>query len=590
MSPTAAAQDKVLPQPGETFTVDGCAAFVIEPQVAALREGPQPWIWYAPTLRGLPGPEEAWMFERFLAAGVAIAGIDVGESYGSPDGTRRFQALYEHLTATRGYSARPVLLARSRGGLMLYNWATVHPRRVAAIAGIYPVCDLASYPGLERAAPAYGMSAEALAADLAAHNPVDRLAPLAAAGVPILHLHGDRDGTVPLEANSGALRARYAALGGPVEVSVLEGRGHDMWSGWFQSDALVAFAIQHALAGAERAAPTDDLAPVKVYILSGQSNMVGIGQVGANKARQSKGATEGAPEERAEAPGTLTTVVKLEGKFPHLVNAAGQWVVRDDVRYKGLITATADTGLTVGCGANANSIGPELQFGHVVGDYHAEPVLLIKASQGNRSLGWDFLPPGGERFTYEGRTYAGFGDRIPSWTAEDPGKEVDWYAGKQYDDCVRAVHALLDGFGERFPQYASRGYELAGFVWWQGHKDGNAAHASRYEENLVRLIRSLRAEFTAPEAPFVIGTIGFGGWAMSGPHATIAEAQLAVSGETGRYPEFAGNVKTVETRDFWRDASVSPRNQDFHYNGNAETYLLVGEALGRAMLELQRGR
>lgn len=293
---------------------------------------------------------------------------------------------------------------------------------------------------------------------------------------------------------------------------------------------------------------------------------------------------------RTDVPGTLTTVVKTDGKFPHLVDDAGRWVVRDDVWYKGIVTATADRALTVGCGANADSIGPELQFGHVLGDHHDEPVLLLKTSQGNRSLGWDFLPPGSERFTHEGRTYAGYGDKIPSWTADDPGREVDWYAGLQYDQCFEAAHDVLDRFAEHFPQHAARGYEVAGFVWWQGHKDGNAAHAGRYEHNLVNLIRSLRAEFDAPDAPFVIGTIGFGGWEMAGPHRTVAEAQLAVSGETGKYPEFAGNVLTVETRDFWRGAAISPRNQDFHYNGNAETYLLVGDALGRGMVKLLENR
>ena len=52
---------------------------------------------------------------------------------------------------------------------------------------------------------------------------------------------------------------------------------------------------------------------------------------------------------------------------------------------------------------------------------------------------------------------------------------------------------MLDHFADHLPQYAERGYELAGFVWWQGHKDGNSAHASRYEQNLVHLIRTLRA-------------------------------------------------------------------------------------------------
>ena len=293
---------------------------------------------------------------------------------------------------------------------------------------------------------------------------------------------------------------------------------------------------------------------------------------------------------RTDVPGTLTTLVKEEGRFPHLLDEEGEWAVRDDVWYKGLVTATADRALTVGCGANADSIGPELQFGHVLGEHHEEPVLLIKTSQGNRSLGWDFLPPGSERFTHGGRTYAGYGDRIPSWTEEEPGQEVDWYAGLQYDQCFQAVHELLGAFDERFPQFAGRGYEIAGFVWWQGHKDGNAAHASRYEQNLVKLIESLRAEFETPDAPFVIGTIGFGGWEMDGPHATVAAAQLAVSGDRGKYPAFAGNVLTVETRDFWIEAARSPRDQGFHYNGNAETYLRVGGALGAGMVRLREGR
>jgi hypothetical protein len=96
----------------------------------------------------------------------------------------------------------------------------------------------------------------------------------------------------------------------------------------------------------------------------------------------------------------------------------------------------------------------------------------------------------------------------------------------------------------------------------------------------------LREEFKAPKAPFVLATIAFGGWNLKGPGLEVAEAQLAVSGEKGKYPEFKGNVKTVEARGFWRDASVSPANQGHHYNHNAETYYLVGEALGRAMVEL----
>jgi alpha-galactosidase len=294
---------------------------------------------------------------------------------------------------------------------------------------------------------------------------------------------------------------------------------------------------------------------------------------------------------RLDIPGTLTTVVKQGGEFPHLIDGEGRWVSRDDVWYKGVVTATANKWLSIGCGASANSIGPELGFGHVVGDFHPEPVLLLKASQGNRSLGWDFLPPGSERFPFEGKIYAGYKDTPEWWIEGQPKKEVNWYAGKQYDDCFGEARQVLENFDAHFPHWKGRGYEIAGFVWWQGHKDGGGEpHASRYEGNLVRLIHALRKDFHAPHAPFVLGTIGFDGWNMTGPNKTVADGQLAVSGESGKYPEFKGNVKTVETRGFWPKVEDSPRNQGFHYHGNARTYMQVGEALGKAMVALQQAK
>jgi alpha-galactosidase len=289
---------------------------------------------------------------------------------------------------------------------------------------------------------------------------------------------------------------------------------------------------------------------------------------------------------RMDIPGTLATVVKQDGKFPHLADKQGNWVERKDVWYKGVVTATANKWLSVGCGAGSNNIGPELGFGHIIGDYHDEPVLILKASQGNRSLGWDYLPPGSKQFEYEGYVYAGYKESPGRWEKGTKPEPINWYAGQQYDDCFGAAHEVLNNFDEEFPHWKGRGYEIAGFVWWQGHKDGGEPYASRYEQNLVHFIKTLRKEFDSPNAPFVIATIGFGGWKMSGPHKTVAEAQLAVSGDKGRYPEFRGNVLTVETRDFWREPEVSPRNQGFHYNQNAETYMLVGEALGKGMLEL----
>jgi len=95
----------------------------------------------------------------------------------------------------------------------------------------------------------------------------------------------------------------------------------------------------------------------------------------------------------------------------------------------------------------------------------------------------------------------------------------------------------------------------------------------------------VREDFDAPEAPFIIGTIGFHGWDMPEQFLPIAEAQLAVSNYE-KYPQFKGKVHTVETRDFWQSAENSPMDQDYHYNQNGETYYLIGDAFGKGIVQL----
>ena len=177
---------KRLPLKGDIFKIDRHTGFLIRPE-SRPAEGPTPWVWYAPALLpGLPDDLEEWVFRQFLDSGMAVVGLDVGESYGSPVGRGAYSALYQELLMKRGFSKRPCLLARSRGGLVLYNWGVENPSRVACIAGIVAVCDLRSYPGLERACTAYGLTEKQLAAQLPQHNPIDRLAPLARARRPHL--------------------------------------------------------------------------------------------------------------------------------------------------------------------------------------------------------------------------------------------------------------------------------------------------------------------------------------------------------------------------------------------------------------------
>jgi pimeloyl-ACP methyl ester carboxylesterase len=161
----------------QQFELRGRAAFLIAPTRPSL--GPTPWVWYAPTLLpGLPDTKangaEVFMFERFLKAGIAVAGIDVGESYGSPAGQQLFTALYDEL-AQQGFSNRPVLLGRSRGGLQSLAWAIANPDRVGGWAGIYPVCNILSYPGVEKACAAFGLTEDELQREIDAYNPLSKI-------------------------------------------------------------------------------------------------------------------------------------------------------------------------------------------------------------------------------------------------------------------------------------------------------------------------------------------------------------------------------------------------------------------------------
>jgi len=265
--------------------------------------------------------------------------------------------------------------------------------------------------------------------------------------------------------------------------------------------------------------------------------------------------------------GDLEAVAKREGKFPWLVDAAGEWSVRHDVYFQEARLAKDGRGSLLSATSNGKSLGPELGFGHVIGTFHDEQVLLIKTAQGNRSLGFDFRPPS------SGRT--------------DPGNEFE---SAEYKLMVASVRKTLANIDKVVPGYKGQGYEIAGFVWFQGHKDSfSEVLIEEYEKHLVNLINDVRREFKTPKLPAVVATVGFGGHNMQEKFLRILKAQMAV-GDAKKHPEYAGYVASVDTRDFWREVDESPTNQDYHYNRNAETYLLIGDALGRAMVKLLGGK
>lgn len=248
--------DKKLPvEGGYLLKAGGRAGFLLPSRAPAPG---RPWVWYAPSLRGLPEKHEAWLFRRLGAAGIAIAGIDVGESNGSPEGVKAFDALYAEMVR-RGYSPTPVLLARSRGGLMHLAWASRHPDRIRAVAGIYPAFNVASYPGLDKAAAAYRVSPDAVRNQ----NPLNGADVLARARVPMFILHGDRDEVVPAAENVALLERRYGPAKSLVSVQMVPGEGHSFANAFFQSDALAQFIIGHSL-GSAASGSKDHAHPVAV--------------------------------------------------------------------------------------------------------------------------------------------------------------------------------------------------------------------------------------------------------------------------------------------------------------------------------------
>ena len=236
---------QILPVRSKIISVDSHVGFLALPdQVEPGRK--TPWLWYVPTAGNLPGKLEQWMIGKCLANGIAVAGLDLEGDFGTPAGRAALTAFHKEMTENHGLTKKACIMARSYGGLQMYNWAAEHPESVACLAGIYPVCNLASYPGLESAARKYGMPQEQFVRELKNHNPIDRLVPLAKAKVPIYHNTGDIDTLVPPKDNSFLLAQRYEALGGDITVTVFEGQGHNYWTGFFEDSAMADFIIKHA--------------------------------------------------------------------------------------------------------------------------------------------------------------------------------------------------------------------------------------------------------------------------------------------------------------------------------------------------------
>ena len=328
----------------------------------------------------------------------------------------------------------------------------------------------------------------------------------------------------------------------------------------------VAVALACLLAAARaQAGEAPALGPWRIFILTGQSNMEG------------KGAIKHLEQLLADP--------KTAPAYRHLRDG-DDWAQRADVLIRHTNGDKIDRKgkLSVGYANPANRFGAELQFGHVVGDHLAQQVLLIKVCWGGRSLRFDFRPPS-----------SGPGDFDPEWLAKTAARK-HWTGdpkrliGHNYRDLVRIVHQTLADLETHFPAYDGSGYEISGFVWFQGWNDMlDGAHHKEYGPNLANLLRDLRTDLGVPAMPMIVGELG-----QSGPedqinpryrakHMSFRAQQASVS----KMPEFQATVRYVPTGPYV--VTEKPHfDGGYHYGGRADTFFRIGEAFGKAMVPLLR--
>lgn len=291
--------------------------------------------------------------------------------------------------------------------------------------------------------------------------------------------------------------------------------------------------------------------PVQVFIMMGQSNMLGFGNAG-----QLMG-------------------VAAE-KYPYVVDDEGKWNVRKDVRNVFFCMAQLkyNDWLTGENGNGSGKFGPEIGIGNYLGYAIDAPVMILKSCVGNRALGWDLLPPSAVGTGKDGKSYQGDSESSNRKVSEEAkAKSGGWYAGLQYDQDVGAAQEALKNLSTYYP--GAKEYEVAGFFWWQGNAEPGKGSVENYDKNLAFLFNDLRKDFNAPNAKFVCATLG--------EHDKDAPLSKKMFDFADR-PEFKDQAAVFFSK------PVAKGSSGGHYGGDAETYMNVGEGMGREMVKLLGGK
>lgn len=373
--------------------------------------------------------------------------------------------------------------------------------------------------------------------------------------------------------------------------------------------------------------------PLKVFILAGQSNMVGHArahtiatlyhsddvrdkeltklvfgegsEISKNTlveqlklGRKIDELTGGISNEKIKAlkPSNEKTALEAEVKAlkemheSYKQNVASRCAVSEQVFISSIADNNKKSGkLSVGYGGDAKKIGPEYAFGLSIAEKIEGPILLIKTSWGGKSLHYNFRPPS-----------AGVYELNEKQKSADNAEEIKKNVGLNYRLMNEAVHRVLDNLKDYHPAYdAKAGYEVAGFVWFQGFNDQfSPEFRDNYKPNMIAFIKDIRKEYKTPNLPFVIGVLGTGVTAEK-----VAENQVSVGQrDAAKEPEFSDNVVAVESyteyshfsnevfKKGWpahyHEWDTVGSDRPYHYLGSGAFFVRLGDSFADSMAEL----
>ena len=338
---------------------------------------------------------------------------------------------------------------------------------------------------------------------------------------------------------------------------------------------------------------------LQVFILAGQSNMQGHAQASTFDSMATDPLTAPILKEIRNADGTPRVCQKV---WISSVGCLGDAYSDFTGEQKGLVT--------VGYGPGSDKFGPEFTFGIYMEKILGKPILIIKTAWGGRDLNTEFRSPGSGPFVWSDfhlSQYKGKDGELEKDKAEKIKN-----TGVVYRAMIAHVRKVLGDIKRVVPGYdPSQGYEIAGFVWFQGFNDiinHTVYHDGYglYSQLLAQFIRDVRKDLSAPKMPFVIGVMGMGGLKAGGEQDSFRKAMAAPA----LMPEFQGNVVAVQTAPFWDDdlsaladkaeakQNLTPEEQKrlkagvsnggYHYLGAAKIMAPIGKAFAEAMVKLLR--